>query len=211
MTSYAATPPLSMSLCIGDVSFHLSPSDSATSTLPIVRRNIDNACNNDDDTAGGEGGYCIDLCSFTGTLHVNILARSNILSKNSLVKRSQSNKNVTTDKFDDEFILDETVAVVAPPPHMTSLTTEELHPTSPPAIDSSSIAYSATLQKFGGNSSSPFRRVSSGIGGTIMASSNNNGVVNDNIITCSANMNGGVNPLTATVVNHGSNSEKVKC
>ena len=215
-----------MTIAIGDVSFHLSPSDSTTSALPIVWRNND-AGNDDDFDAGEGGGYCVDLCSFTGTLHINILARSSSSSSTSLVKGSQSNKNVA--KTDDKFILlDETsIHPPPPPPSITSLTEEENEnpqlllplPTSPPAIDSSSIAYSATLQKFVGNS--PFRRVS-GIG---TMGSNNGGVGGDHHTSTphasatvavtetdqdgisSDMMNGGINPVMA--VNSGGSAEKV--
>jgi len=219
-----------MTIAIGDVSFHLSPSDSTTSALPIIRRN-NNACNSRDDDAPGEGGYCIDLCSFTGTLHINIIARSSSSSSTSLVK-GKSNKNVATDQF---ILLDETTSIhpppPPPPPSITSLTEEENEnpqllllplPTSPPAIDSSSIAYSATLQKFGGNG--PFRRVS-GIG--TMESNNSGGVGGDHHHTSTPHapatvavtetdqggisgdmMNGGINPST-TAVDHGGSGEKV--
>lgn len=210
MTSYAT--PLSMTICIGDVSFHLSPSNSTTSALPIVRRN--NNDNSDDDTGGG---YCIDLCSFTGRLHINVLTSSSI----SLVE-GKSNKNVTTDKL----ILDETAVPPPPPPppsiigartntHKKEITmTEEenenpqlLHlPTSPPAIDSSSIAYSATLQKFGGNS--PFRRVSGigtmgnncGVGDQTRSHADQDGI--------SSNMHGGIYPVMA--VNSGGSEKLVR-
>ena len=225
MTSSAT--PLSMTIAIGDVSFHLSPSDSTTSALPIVRRNNDAGNDDDFDAGEGGGGYCVDLCSFTGTLHINIIAQSSSSSSTSLVKGSQSNKNVA--KTDDKFILlDETsIHPPPPPPSITSLTEEENEnpqlllplPTSPPAIDSSSIAYSATLQKFGGNS--PFRRVS-GIG---TMGSNNGGVGGDHHTSTphasatvavtetdqdgisSDMMNGGINPVMA--VNSGGSAEKV--